>query len=100
MKTTPLTRRKFLVASGVALAAVPAALQRNEARAANTTAPFKIDCQSHLFCPELLSLLEKRKGSPYAYRKGADLYVAIGKGDGTFTVSSQSGSRRRSSLFA
>jgi len=37
----------------------------------------RIDCQSHLFCPELLALLEKRKNSPYAYRKGSDLYVAI-----------------------
>ena len=47
--------------------------------AAGQSAPAagRIDCQSHLFCPEMLALLEKRKNSPYAYRKGSDLYVAI-----------------------
>src|SRR5882724_9075335 len=59
-----MNRRSFL-ATGVA--------------AAGQSAPAggRIDCQSHLFCPELLALLEKRKDSPYAYRKGSDLYVAI-----------------------
>jgi predicted TIM-barrel fold metal-dependent hydrolase len=58
-----MNRRAFL-ASGVA--------------AAGQSAPAgRIDCQSHVFCPELLALLEKRKNSPYAYRKGSDLYVAI-----------------------
>src|SRR5712692_8651607 len=59
-----VNRRVFLV-TGVA--------------AAGQSAPAagRIDCQSHLFCPELLALLEKRKSSPYAYRKGSDLYVAI-----------------------
>jgi aminocarboxymuconate-semialdehyde decarboxylase len=78
MKPTPLTRRKFLAASGVALAAVPAALQRNEARAANTTAPFKIDCQSHLFAPELIALMEKRTTDPTVFTKDGTRYLKLG----------------------
>jgi predicted TIM-barrel fold metal-dependent hydrolase len=36
-----------------------------------------IDCQSHLFIPELISLMEKRKTSPHVFRKGADVYIAV-----------------------
>jgi predicted TIM-barrel fold metal-dependent hydrolase len=78
MKPTPLTRRKFLAASGVALAAVPAALQRNEAHAGNTTAPFKIDCQSHLFAPELVALMEKRTADPVVFTKDGTRYLKMG----------------------
>ena len=38
-----------------------------------------VDCQSHLYVPELISLMEKRKVSPYAYRKGNDTYVVVGE---------------------
>ena len=37
---------------------------------AAATKPNKIDCQSHLFSEDFLQLLEKRKSSPYVYRKG------------------------------
>jgi predicted TIM-barrel fold metal-dependent hydrolase len=50
--------------------------------AANTTgAPQqgRIDCQSHVFSEEFLSLLEKRKESPYVYRKGNDRFVVVGQ---------------------
>ncbi|MBI5775474.1 MAG: amidohydrolase family protein [Verrucomicrobia bacterium] len=78
MKSTPLNRRKFLAASGVALAAVPAALQRNEARAAAAPAPFKIDCQSHLFAPELIALMEKRTTDPTVFTKDGTRYLKMG----------------------
>ncbi len=38
---------------------------------------YRIDCQSHLYVPDLLALMEKREGSPRAYRKGPDLYVVV-----------------------
>ncbi len=38
----------------------------------------RIDCQSHLFSKEFLSLLEKRKTSPYVYRKDGDAYIVVG----------------------
>lgn len=39
---------------------------------------FTIDCQSHLFVPELLAFMEKRKTSPYVYRKDGAIYVVVG----------------------
>ena len=38
----------------------------------------KIDCQSHLFSEDFLRLLEKRKTSPYVYRKDGDRYIVVG----------------------
>jgi predicted TIM-barrel fold metal-dependent hydrolase len=37
----------------------------------------RIDCQSHLFSEEFLTLLEKRKQSPYVVREGRDRYVIV-----------------------
>jgi predicted TIM-barrel fold metal-dependent hydrolase len=61
-----LDRRQFLSTPALALSA-----------AAPPTV--RIDCQSHLFCPDLLDLMEKRSDSPRVYRKGADRYVVIGE---------------------
>ena len=57
------------------LAAAGAALAPLQARAAS--AKRRIDCQSHLFVPELLDYMEKRQSSPYAFRHGSDRYVVI-----------------------
>jgi predicted TIM-barrel fold metal-dependent hydrolase len=46
--------------------------------AAQSSSIQKIDCQSHLFSEDFLRLLEKRKTSPYVYRKGGDRYVVVG----------------------
>lgn len=64
------SRRKFLSSAG--LASTTMALAQRQ------TAPLVVDCQSHLYVPELISLMEKRKTSPYAYRKGNDTYVVVG----------------------
>lgn len=70
-------RRQFLSAGGSMLAAfsatTPKSGQKPSARKGS-----RIDCQSHLFAPELLSLMEKRQESPRAYRQGDDLYVVVG----------------------
>jgi predicted TIM-barrel fold metal-dependent hydrolase len=39
----------------------------------------RIDCQSHLFVPDLLEFMEKRKTAPYVYRKGNDRFVVVGE---------------------
>ncbi len=39
----------------------------------------KIDCQSRLFSDEVFAYLEKRKTSPYVYRKGSGHYVVVGE---------------------
>lgn len=44
---------------------------------ARGAAPERIDCQSHLFSEEFLSLLARRKESPYVVTEGKDRYVVI-----------------------
>jgi predicted TIM-barrel fold metal-dependent hydrolase len=58
-------RRQFLAGAGLAAAA--------------TAAPHapRVDCQSHLFIHELVSLMEKRKASPYVYRKDGGVYIVV-----------------------
>jgi len=60
------SRRDFLSSTGLALA------QKQDR-------PFIVDWQSHLYVPELIALMEKRKASPYAYRKNNETYVVVGK---------------------
>lgn len=38
----------------------------------------RIDCQTHLFCPEHLDLMERRTEDPIVYRKGNDRFVRMG----------------------
>lgn len=67
------TRRTFLATTGVvtALASSPHILGAAGDRQA-------IDCQSHLFVPEMVDLMEKRRDDPVVYRKGDDRYVRMG----------------------
>src|SRR5262245_38221974 len=37
-----------------------------------------IDCQSHLFCPEILDRMERRDTDPLVYRRGSDRFVRMG----------------------
>lgn len=37
-----------------------------------------IDCQSHLYCPDLVRMMEKRVADPVVYRKDNDRYVRMG----------------------
>jgi predicted TIM-barrel fold metal-dependent hydrolase len=39
---------------------------------------FRIDCQSHLFVPAIVDLLERRTTDPLVYRKDADRFVRMG----------------------
>jgi predicted TIM-barrel fold metal-dependent hydrolase len=52
------------------------------AAAASASAPAQasrltIDCQSHLFVPELIALMEKRKNSPYVYRRDGGTFIVV-----------------------
>jgi len=44
----------------------------------NGSATPVIDCQSHLYVPEVLDLMEKRTEDPVVYRRGGDRYVRMG----------------------
>lgn len=67
------SRRQFLQSAAVAVAANP--------KSGPYTKPghFTIDCQSHLFVPELIAFMEKRKDPPYAYRKDGKVFVVVGE---------------------
>ena len=39
---------------------------------------FCVDCQSHIYIPEVLALLEKRNSPPRAYRRNGERYVQVG----------------------
>ncbi len=59
-------RREFIAGAGLVASAGTAA----------PVAP-TVDCQSHLFIPELVALMEKRKTSPYVYRKDGGTYIVV-----------------------
>jgi predicted TIM-barrel fold metal-dependent hydrolase len=71
-KAIPFTRRGFIRAMGGMAAMAAGTLADDQASAA-----FRIDCQSHIYPPEMLALMEKRKDSPRVYRKGDDRYVVV-----------------------
>ena len=69
-----LNRRQFL-ANTAAAAALPLVARAQTAPAA---AAGKIDCQSHLFCPEVVALMEKRKTDPLVYTKDGVRVIKMG----------------------
>jgi predicted TIM-barrel fold metal-dependent hydrolase len=74
-----MNRRRFLAmtTSASAVSALPA--QRPRAAAPNEIAQrFRIDCQSHLFCPEALDLMARRKTDPRVYVKDGVRILQMG----------------------
>ncbi len=65
------TRRQFLRSGAAPSVAAAAAAYRKPARPA-------IDCQSHLFVPELVEMMAKRKTPPYSYKQDGNIYVVTG----------------------
>src|SRR5262245_54311164 len=73
------SRRRFLTTSGALVAGLAAA--QKEVRAEDQSVgqrPFRIDCQSHLFAPDLVHMMERRKTDPLIYSKGGERYVRMG----------------------
>ncbi|MCX8037592.1 MAG: amidohydrolase family protein [Candidatus Sumerlaeia bacterium] len=69
-----LTRKNFLTATaGVALAGI----SEKSARPATPPPPRIIDCQSHLFMPELVARMALRKEDPTVYTKDGAQYVKM-----------------------
>ncbi len=76
MKSKPLNRRTFLTAAGATLATAPiAAAERPPA--ARLTSGF-VDCQSHLFFPEVLHMMRQRKADPLIYDQGGTTFLKMG----------------------
>jgi len=68
-----ISRRKFLTTTGAA-----AAVCSTDAAEPRPNPSGIIDCQSHLFAPEVLAFMEKRKEPPYIYTKDGQRYLAVG----------------------
>ncbi len=70
--SSPLNRRQFIARTAIASAAVSAlrldlSASPSAASSSASTIGERIDCQSHLFCPEAITLMEKRKTDPSVY---------------------------------
>lgn len=64
------SRRDFFKAAGLATAL--------QASAQTTVKPFIVDCQSHLFFPEVLDMMRKRSAEPLVYDKDGMTYLKMG----------------------
>jgi predicted TIM-barrel fold metal-dependent hydrolase len=69
-----MNRRAFL--GSTLTAGLASAVQAGDAPL--EAEPFRIDCQSHLFCPEILGLMEKRKTDPIVETRGGERWVRMG----------------------
>jgi predicted TIM-barrel fold metal-dependent hydrolase len=74
----PVSRRRFIAQTTVA-SAIAALAENSHAAAAETQAlARRIDCQSHLFCPEVVALMEKRKTDPRVFTKDGVRTIQMG----------------------
>ncbi|HWA99931.1 MAG TPA: amidohydrolase family protein [Pirellulales bacterium] len=76
MLNSAISRRTFLAASGAAFSTMPA----TSATAANNALDnvSAIDCQSHLFAPAMIELMEKRTVDPVVYTSDGVRYLRMG----------------------
>jgi len=78
-RATNIRRRTFLAAGGAFLAA--GAKLQDETAAAQTTGrakPFIMDCQSHVFVPDVVEMMKRRKTDPTVYEKDGHLWIKMG----------------------
>jgi hypothetical protein len=76
MISHPVNRRRFLAAAGSALAAVP--LAAAERAPEDRVLGGLVDCQSHLFFPEVLDLMRRRQVEPLVYDRDGTTYLKMG----------------------
>jgi aminocarboxymuconate-semialdehyde decarboxylase len=68
-----IPRRAFFKAAGLTTA-----LNAASAPAQGSEKPFIVDCQSHLFFPEVLDMMRQRKSEPLIYDKDGMTYLKMG----------------------
>src|SRR5687767_7117803 len=75
-----LSRREFLAAAAVSAAStVPLAAAGAAGRPPAVQPPNgRIDCQSHLFCPDVVALMEKRTSDPRVFTRDGVRVVQMG----------------------
>lgn len=78
-KTPPLSRREFLAAATAAAAAKPYLSEAGAVPASPAVLPpGRIDCQSHLFCPQVVALMERRTSDPRVVMRDGVRVVQMG----------------------
>jgi len=73
-----MTRRGFIEISSGAVSSAAVVAAASAASPETSNRPRCIDCQSHLFCPEIIELLQQRTVDPLVYRQGDDRFVKMG----------------------
>ena len=74
-----MNRRTFLQTGGIAAsAAVTFAGVQTPAALEAASAPLIVDCQSHLFVPEVVKLMQLRTNDPFVYEKDGALWIKMG----------------------
>ncbi len=68
-----IPRREFFKAAGLVTV-----LQAGTTSAQPADKPFIVDCQSHLFFPEVLGMMRKRAADPLVYDKDGTTYLKMG----------------------
>jgi predicted TIM-barrel fold metal-dependent hydrolase len=83
MSTDPVSRREFVrrtATSTLGSVALASAGLPNVVRGARAIpGADRIDCQSHLFCPDLITLMEKRTSDPRVFTKDGVRYLQMGE---------------------
>jgi len=77
-RTQPVSRREMLRAVAAAACGAASAAADPLAATQPSTGPGAIDCQSHLYCPAHLALMEKRTSDPIVYQKDGARFVKMG----------------------
>jgi predicted TIM-barrel fold metal-dependent hydrolase len=73
-----MNRRTFLKSTAAtALAAMPQS-KLTSVEQTRATKPFLLDCQSHLFCPEIVTLMEKRDIEPFVRTRDGVRVIIMG----------------------
>jgi predicted TIM-barrel fold metal-dependent hydrolase len=70
-----VSRRSFLAIASTSVALSASHLTEAQSKRRS----FCVDCQSHLYAPEMVAFMKTRKSPPYGYEKGGDTYVVVGK---------------------
>lgn len=76
-----LSRREFLATAVAASAASSVRLSADDAAVASSAVQprgGRIDCQSHLFCPDVVALMEKRTSDPRVFTRDGVRIVQMG----------------------
>jgi aminocarboxymuconate-semialdehyde decarboxylase len=74
MKPQPFNRRRFLATAGAGSALVGLPIVAAESRLTRGI----VDCQSHLFLPEVLDMMRGRKADPLVYAQGGATFLKMG----------------------